>query len=305
VPLPLDHAIRAAGAAVKCPDAPVLSDPKGQFALNVNRCHFLFSHGLEGHPFFELPNLIELAKRPLSNGAYWSNGAVGVTDHWDANGHPRLTLVDTLANIGDNNSLVILKKVAKDPVYGPLFQELSAKIAALCGEEMRQEMGFGEASILISSPNRITSYHMDRDCNFLFQIAGDKTLYVYDHNDRQLVSHEAREQFYSGNANSITHPGPGHRSVKAYELHAGDGVHIPVFAPHCARVGDNISVAVAVIFFLRSVINEGRIYHVNALLRKLGASPTPPGISPWRDRLKLAAANSYRNTRDRLASTHD
>src|SRR5215469_11213567 len=98
--------------------------------------------------------------------------AVGVTDHWDANCHPRLTLVDTLANIGDNNSLVILKKVAKDPVYGPLFQELSAKIAALCGEEMRQEMGFGEASILISSPNRITSYHMDRDCNFLFQIAG-------------------------------------------------------------------------------------------------------------------------------------
>ncbi len=301
----LDHEMTAAGATATGPDAPVLSDPTGQFAQSINRRHFLFSHGLKGHPLFELSNLIELARRPLPNGAYWSNGAVDVTDHWDSNGRPRLTLVDTLANIGDNNSLVILKKVAKDPVYGPLFQELTAKITALCGDQMRHDMGLGEASILISSPNRITSYHMDRDCNFLFQVAGDKTLYVYDQSDRQLVPHEAREQFYSGNANSITHPGPGHRSGHAYELHAGDGVHIPVFAPHCARVHDNISVAVAVIFFLRTVIDEGRIYHVNALLRKLGASPTPPGISRWRDRLKLAAANGYRTARNRLESTHD
>jgi hypothetical protein len=300
-----DNDVLATGATAKCPEEPVLSDPNGQFAQNVNRRHFLFSHGLKGHPLFELSNLIELARRPLPNGAYWSNGAVDVTDHWDANGNPRVTLVDTLANIGHNNSLVILKKVAKDPVYGPLFQELTVKITGLSGDQMGRDMGIGEASILISSPNRITSYHMDRDCNFLFQVVGNKTLFVYDQTDRQLVPHEAREEFYAGNANSITYPGPGHRSGHAYELHAGEGVHIPVFAPHCARVHANISVAVAVIFFLRTVINEGRIYHVNGLLRRVGVSPTPPGISPWRDRLKLAAANGYRATRNRLASTHD
>jgi hypothetical protein len=39
------------------------------------------------------------------------------------------------------------------------------------------------------------------------------------------------------------------------------------------------------------MLTEKRIYRVNSVLRKLGAAPTPPGFSPWRDRLKLAAAN--------------
>jgi hypothetical protein len=34
---------------------PTLTDPDGQFARNYNRHHFLFRHGLMGHPLFELP----------------------------------------------------------------------------------------------------------------------------------------------------------------------------------------------------------------------------------------------------------
>jgi hypothetical protein len=71
------------------------------------------------------------------------------------------------------------------------------------------------------------------------------------------------------------------------------GVRIPVFAPHWARNHDNISVAVAVVFRLRSVSNQAKIYRVNRMLRKMGAGPAPPGVSPWRDRLRLAAADAY------------
>jgi len=42
---------------------------------------------------------------------------------------------------------------------------------------------------------------------------------------------------------------------------------------------------------LRPMLAEKRIYRVNSLLRKLGVAPTPPGFSPSRDRLKIAAAN--------------
>ena len=75
---------------------------------------------------------------------------------------------------------------------------------------------------------------------------------------------------------------------------------MPLFAPHWARNHDNISVAVAIMFDLRSAVDLGRIYRMNKVLRKLGAAPTPPGISPWRDSLKLAAANSYYATRGLL-----
>jgi hypothetical protein len=289
--LSLEARVSAFGAAARDGDPPVLADPDGQFARNYNRRQFLFRHGLKDHPLFELPNLIALAKRPSHVGAYWSNGKVEPTDSWGIDRAPRLTLIDTIANIGDNNSLVILKQVAQDPVYGPVLQDFLASVVALSGEQMRQDVMVGETTILISSPNRLTPYHMDDDCNFLMQVAGNKTLWVYDHTDPTLVSHEEREQYHMGNPNSIVYQESRQCDATAYELHAGYGVHIPVFAPHWVRNHDNISIALSVNYQLRSMLAEKRIYRVNSLLRKLGAAPTPPGFSPWRDRLKLAAAN--------------
>jgi hypothetical protein len=291
VSLSLDERASDSGAAARDGNPPVLTDPDGQFARNYNRRNFLFRHGLKDHPLFELPNLIALAKRPLHVGAYWSNGKVEPTDSWGVDRAPRLTLIDTIANIGDNNSLVILKQVAQDPFYGPVLQDFLASVVALSGEQMRQDVVVGETTILISSPNRLTPYHMDDDCNFLMQAIGNKTLWVYDHNDPTLVSHEEREQYHMGNHNSIVYQESRQCDATAYELRAGYGVHIPVFAPHWVRNHDNISVALSVNYQLRSMLAEKRIYRVNSVLRKLGSAPTPPGFSPWLDRLKLAAAN--------------
>ncbi len=289
--LPLEERVPASGAAVRDGDVPVLTDPDGQFARNYNRRPFRFRHGLKDHPLFELPNLIALAKRPSHVEAYWSNGKVEPANSWGVDRAPRLTLIDTIANIGDNNSLVILKQIAQDPVYGPVLQDFLASVVALSGEQMRHDVVAGETSILISSPNRLTPYHMDSDCNFLMQAVGNKTLFVYDHNDPALVSHEEREQYHMGKLNSIVYQESRQCDATAYELHAGDGVHIPVFAPHWARNHANISVALSVNYELRPMLAEKRIYRVNSMLRKLGAAPTPPGFSAWRDYMKLAAAN--------------
>ncbi len=289
--LSLGERLLASGVAAQDGDMPVLTDPDGQFARNFNRRHFLFTHGLKDHALFELPSLVELARRPFHHEAYWSNGKVNVNDPWEINRDARMSLIDTIANIGDNNSLVILKHVEQDPVYGPMLQEFLARVVALSGEQLRQEVMVGEVLILIASPNRLTSYHMDAECNFLVQVAGSKTLWVYDHTDPTLVSHEEREQYHMGKHNSIVYQESRQCEAATYELHAGHGVHIPVFAPHCARNHDNISIALSVNYELRPVFAEKRIYRVNSLLRKLGVAPTAPGISPWRDRLKLAAAN--------------
>jgi hypothetical protein len=290
VSLPLEERVSDSGVEAQDGDMPVLTDPDGQFRRNYNRHTFAFAHGLKNHPLFELPNLIELAKRPAQHPAYWSNGTVEVTDSWAINRAPRLSLIDTIANIGDNNSLVLLNKVAQDPVYGPVLQDFLARVVVLSGEQMRRDVVTGEVTILISSPNRLTSYHMDEDCNFLIQVAGNKTLRVYDHTDPTLVSHEEREQFHMGNINSIVYQESRQCEAATYELHAGRGVHIPVFAPHWARNHDNISIALSVNYLLRPMLIQQRIYRVNSVLRKLGTSPTAPGVSDWRDRLKLAAA---------------
>jgi hypothetical protein len=289
VSLPLEERLSDSDAGARDGDPSILTDPDGQFARNYNRRNFRFRHGLKDHPLFELPSLVELARRPFHHETYWSNGKVNTNDPWAVNRDARLSLVDTIANIGDNNSLAILKHVEQDPVYGPVLQEFLARVVALSGEKMRQEVMLGEVLILIASPNRLTSYHMDAECNFLVQVAGSKTLWVYNHTDPTLVSHEEREQYHRGNANSIVYQESRQSEATAYELQAGHGVHIPVFAPHWARNHDNISIALSVNYELRPMLAEKRIYQVNSLLRKLGVAPTAPGTASWRDRLKLAA----------------
>jgi hypothetical protein len=56
------------------------------------------------------------------------------------------------------------------------------------------------------------------------------------------------------------------------------------------RYQDNISNALSVNYERCPMLAKKPIYRVNSLLRKPGGAPAAPGISPWRDRLKLAAA---------------
>ncbi|WGJ14669.1 hypothetical protein QEV83_18965 [Methylocapsa sp. D3K7] len=281
---------------------PILSDPDGLFTRNTNRHTFAFQHGLKDHALFQLPSLIELARRPYHQETYWSNGNVKVTDTWGANGESKLTLIDTIANIGQNNSLVVLKHVEQDPVYAPVLQQFLSKVVEFSGEQIRKDVLVGEVLILISSPNRITSYHMDAECNFLVQAVGDKSLWVYDQTDRTLASHEQREAYYGGDMNSILYQESRLPDAVAYDLRAGQGVHIPVFAPHWVRNHDNISVALSVNYELRSGLREKRVYQMNRMLRKFGIAPAAPGASALRDRVKIAAAEGLAAARHFIKS---
>ncbi len=75
-------------------------------------------------------------------------------------------------------------------------------------------------------------------------------------------------------------------------LGAGDGVDIPMFAPHWARNHDNISIALSINYELHSVRKQMQIYKTDFLMRKWGITPIAPGIWPWQDKLKLSAANT-------------
>ena len=108
------------------------------FTDRYNRASFLFSHDLHLHPLFKLPGLLELVRRrpPDSRHAYWSNGAVGVGQRWDAKVAPRLSLEETVARIGENDSLAMLKHIESDAVFGPLIQSICARVIDLAGSSI-------------------------------------------------------------------------------------------------------------------------------------------------------------------------
>jgi hypothetical protein len=275
------------------PAAPLLSNSEDQFRRLYNRESFQFNHQLSGNPLFALPALIAYAKRMATRPeiVYWSNGKVKVGDGWSgAEGH-RLTLLDTISDIANNDSQVLFKRMELDPEYGPLIRSVISKLFETVGTQLQQDVIVARGTLLIASPHRITAYHIDSDTNFLFQVTGDKTISVFNHADRTLVSHQELEQYYSGNINGAAFKQARLQDGHAYDLRAGTGVHIPCMAPHWAQNGDNLSVALSVNFDLKSVVQLGRIYRLNHRLRRLGFAPSAPGASVWRDRLKLAVAD--------------
>ena len=180
-----------------------LTDSTQQFARNYNRTSFLFEHNLQRSPLFGLDSLIELSRRRPEHAdlAFWSNGRVGVGDHWNGARGPRYSLTDTIANIENNNSLVLLKRVELDPELGPFLRDLMEQIMSLAGPVMRSDVLIGRGTILIASPLRITSFHIDSDVNFLFQLGGDKLFHVFDQTDRTLVTDQELERYYCGDPN--------------------------------------------------------------------------------------------------------
>ncbi|MEP6547791.1 MAG: cupin-like domain-containing protein [Gammaproteobacteria bacterium] len=273
-------------------ELPSVTEPRREFVSNYNKKSFTFNHGLTSNPLFQLASLIDYSQRLPADGglAYWSNGIAKVDDRWDKSGGPRYSLQDSIANIADNNSLVMLKRVERDPVYGPCVRDLMDTVVGSTGPALGRDIIIGRATILIASPHRLTSYHIDSDTNFLFQVHGNKKFSVFDQTDRTLLTEQELERYYAGDLNGAKFNESRQKDAQVYDLDAGAAVHVPCMAPHWAQNTDSVSVALSINFDLHSVVRLARIYKLNHRLRNYGLSPTPPGRSRRRDQLKLAAA---------------
>ncbi len=280
----------------------IKSDPKlpeqiietdvSNFRENFNSSHFMFSHNLAGHPLFEIPRLVELANTMLSQGrankiqSYISK--VPVEQKW--NQRPGIKQInEAIAHIGESDSWVMLEDVQVDPEYAALVNQIITELETLTGKPLRKQMTWLGAYIFIGSPNSITPYHIDSELNFLFQIQGEKDMSLFNQSDRSVLSEEEIEKFYVGDLNVANYKEENQSKARVYHLQPGKGLHHPILAPHWAKNGNNVSVALSILFYLRPYDLKARIYQVNSYLRRLGLKPTPPDKSALKDRLKIFA----------------
>lgn len=276
-------------SALKLPEQIIQTDPS-TFPENFNYSHFKFSHNLAEHPLFEIPRLVELANTILSQGrtdkiqSYTSK--VPVQQKWTH--RPGIKeITEAIAHIEESDSWVMLEDVQIDPEYAALLNQIITELEDLTGKPLRQEMTWVGAYIFIASPNSITPYHIDSELNFLFQIQGEKDMSLFNQNDRSILSEEEIEKFYMGDLNVANYREENQSKASVYHLQPGKGLHHPILAPHWAKNGNNVSVALSVLFYLRPYDLKARVYQVNSYLRKLGLEPTPPGKSALKDRIKI------------------
>jgi hypothetical protein len=164
-----------------------------------------------------------------------------------------------------------------------------AELQEFTGLNLEQVMKVQEVILFVTSPKRVTTYHIDRECSLLLQIQGEKRISIFDRNDRAVLTEEEIERFWSVDHNAPRYKPELQDHATVYEMRPGIGVHIPVNAPHWVQNGDNISVSLNVNFQYRDTM-RANLYRLNFILRKMGIQPTPPGQSLAKDRVKSVAA---------------
>jgi hypothetical protein len=258
-----------------------------EFRDHFDQVPFLLAHNLSEHPLFELPRLVRLAQlvKRDSNNVVYDAGEVRVEHRWNQRPPKQYTLEEAMERIECTGAWVILKHAERDPEYKVLMETIMADIQQMSGRNLRKSTKNLEAQIMLTSPDRITPYHLDNECNVLVQIKGEKDIYVFDQRDREVLTEVELERFWVGDWNAGEYKLRCQDKARAFHLAPGAAVHIPVNAPHWVKNNANVSISLSINFEWKDELVPN-VYRANFFLRKLGIQPKPPGQSRVSDTLK-------------------
>lgn len=267
-----------------------------EFAANFSRRPFLIGHHLCTHPFFTLPNLLELAQRLPAKNIEYNAGNLPMSLEAHQTPHTGLSMEETIRRIEECQSWMVLKYVETDPAYRDLLHQCLAEVKPY-SEPIAPGMMQAQAFIFITSPNAVTPYHMDPEHNFLLQVRGSKSIKQFDGSDRSVVSELELERFYDGAHRNLTYQEKYLQKSWSFDLPAEAGLHFPVNFPHWVKNGPGVSISFSITFSTPDLERRAMVYNVNSLLRRRGLNPTPVGQAPWKDSLKFQAHRIWRRTR--------
>jgi hypothetical protein len=266
------------------PGSPPRSRPKPieicerEFREKFNRQHFLLRHHLADAPEFSLPRLVQLARdtqatRP--DDVYLDIGVDDVGKRWDEAARSALPVDELIRRIEEEQAWIVLFRAEQDPAYARLLNGVLSEVMQLTGREIERTIKKKEVILFVTSPNRLTTYHIDRECNFLLQIQGSKEIHVFDRDDREVLPEAEVERFWTVDHNAPRYrPEYQHRAERIM-LEPGIGLHIPINAPHWLQNGNNVSVSASFNFQFRDDV-RANLYRGNYYLRRVGLKPRPP-----------------------------
>lgn len=281
----------AAPAAPAAPSRWIDAEPE-TFQRDFNRRSFEVRHTLDTHPHFQLPKLVELAERTLRarpHHVHCDMGTAAAGDRFAALVDRKDAAVEILERIEQAGAWLVLYHAELDAEYREIFEHGLADIRQAIGHDIRDDVMEEEIIIFVTSPKRVTPYHIDRNVNFLLQVRGGKTIHVFDRYDREVITEEELERNWAVNDKQPPYREHLQGRAATYHLTPGTGCHIPVNAPHWLANDDNVSVSLSVNFQYKDRC-LGSIHRANYFLRRAGLHPTPPGISPGKDRIKALVA---------------
>jgi hypothetical protein len=289
-----------------------ITTDREELSRRFDREPFEISHTLAEHPLLQVPELMQLAERTIKtrpSDIYYDAGDIKVDQRWDQMPKKQFSAVESMQRIETCGAWLLFKDVQNDSVYKDFLGKGWEKIKSRISDQLDSQVLREDALIFVTSPKRIATYHIDRECSFLLQIKGTKTIHIFDRADREVLPEEEIERFWTIDNNASVYKPQFQGRATSYKLHAGNGVHIPVNCPHWVENDDNVSVSLNVNVQFKDTL-RANTYRANHALRTLGLTPRPPGQSPAVDYLKsrsmvpMMAAKSALHKLSSLRKSH-
>ena len=253
-------------------------------------------HRLADHPLLQLDQLNQLAKRLEETGSIrsHSNLATAATSFHNAPSlHPnRASAKDTLEHLREAGAWLSLLNVQSDELYRGLVGQVLDDIHPVV-EAKDPGMSYRSGFIFVTSPNTITPFHFDKEHNFILQILGRKTIYVWEPDDLEVASHLARDGFHYRHDRSLLIWDEKFRQrAHRVEVSAGDGAYMPSTSPHLVEVGDEPSITVSFTYYTNSTRRDSFLHALRGRFPNFGPKLPPVGHSPLLDQALYSVGSS-------------
>jgi hypothetical protein len=275
-------------------EAPIELDLR-RFSACFGHAPTTVRHSLVDDPLLTLEAIAELADS-LPPGSVERHGQAANLPVVMPGGAPPVSgrPSDTVRGIETNGCWMVLWYIEQSTPYADLLRRSLAGVAPHIPEgegTMRREEGF----LFLSAPNAVTPVHIDPEHNFLLQIRGRKDMNVCPFPDPGAEERELVRYFAGGHRNLESVPS----EETTFTLTPGEGVYVPSFMPHWVKNGDKPSISLSITF--RTAVSERaeHVHAVNARLRRLHLTPTPPGRSRTTDRAKDLSYSCFLGWRSR------
>ena len=288
-------------------DVPWIIPPSlPHFRADYDRRGFSFDHHLAAHPLLQMARLLEAAEEITRLGkkdhlfAFDSRPADTKTKFYALD--QKDDVAGTLRRIEEAGAwLKLIQMNEALPEYRALCNEIIAELDGLTGLSLSRDITYTYFTVIIASPGIVTPYHIDHESNFLFQLYGDKDIYLFNQDDRQILSEQEIESFYRGIDDAAEYRDQLPDAGQHFRLTPGVAIHNPPLGPHWVRNGSNVSISLSLSFSRPDLEFTARVRQANLCLRQLGLSPRPPGSAARIDGWKSAAikAMSAREATDR------
>ena len=266
---------------------PIFEATNPAFRESFDEKPFEFTHSFTAtHPLFDLSALRQLLDRDdVRSTAVYDATDVRVDQRWDSLPREKPPVQEVFDHLQSSQGWIMMRHLQRLPQYAELLEACLAEVMRLSGRSIDDDKKSQEAIIFVTSPNRKTPYHIDRECNFLMQVSGEKTISVFDRNDRDVVPEHELESFWSKDNNAGVYKPQFQDRAFVCTMRPGTGVHIPVNSPHWLQNGNNVSISLSISYQYKDWRRKN-VYQANYFLRKMGLQPTPPGQSPLLDYTK-------------------